>query len=46
MEVSARSCFPELAQPFRVAFGTITGKEVVTVEIRDGDHGSLGSAVP
>ena len=37
MQISVRKKYIALSQPFRVAFGTIAGLEVVEVEVRDGE---------
>jgi len=46
MKISVRKKYIALAQPFRVAFGTISGLDVVEVEVRDGNRMGRGECCP
>lgn len=46
MKILVRKKYIALAQPFRVAFGTIAGLEVVEVEVREGGRVGRGECCP
>ena len=46
MQISVRKKYIALSQPFRVAFGTIAGLDVVEVEVRDGEAVGRGECCP
>nr|WP_241262912.1 dipeptide epimerase [Parahaliea mediterranea] len=44
--MTASRRFIELNQPFRVTFGTLTGLDVIDVEVSDGDYTGRGQCCP